>query len=149
MNPLIWLFFERPVSKKSYADFEHYFTKSGKEIAQRLSASADSMKNRQQIAHVIGIERWAQRRLRVALGEPLIIDEYDGYAPSADNWSDLRHQFDQCRQETISIIQALGKNSVRLDTTIKHNQFGLVSIRGWLGYMGTHAKWESKRIKTK
>lgn len=149
MNPLIWFFFERPVGKKSYQELEQQFATLGRKLAQRLSIATDSAKNRQQLAHIIGIERWAQKRLRVALGDPFIQDESDQYLPSAENWGNLCQQFDQCRQETLAIIQALAKNNVRPETTVKHNQFGLISVRGWLGYMSTHAHLEGKRITTK
>lgn len=84
-NPLLPtlrnLFLERPARKRDYAYFAGRLEASGKELEARFAVAADSPENRRQLRHIVGLERWGQRRLRTALGEPPIQDEMDQYAP--------------------------------------------------------------------
>jgi hypothetical protein len=99
------------------------------------------------LSHVVGIERWGQRRLQVALGEPLLMDEYDNYRPARDlDWQGLQAEFQATRRETIALAQRLEQAGAEA-TRVNHNSFGDLSVRGWLYYLGRHADLESRRIK--
>lgn len=98
------------------------------------------------LAHIIGIERWGQRRLRVALGEPLILEEYDFYRPDEKDWQRLLDTFHNVRQETISLSKSLRMAGVDPMMRIMHNQFGEINLLCWLFYLDVHAFLESARI---
>ncbi|MCJ7624103.1 MAG: hypothetical protein MUO76_11415 [Anaerolineaceae bacterium] len=93
--------------------------------------------------HIIGIERWGQRRLRVALGEPFELDEYDEYQPSEDlGWEELIDTFHNARRETAALAKAMGERG-DAHIYIRHNQFGDLSVRSWFRYLDMHANIES------
>ncbi|MEO8167117.1 MAG: hypothetical protein ABI623_02660, partial [bacterium] len=50
---------------------------SGAAVAERMARAADTPGNRDVAAHIIGIERWGARRLRTALGDVALADEYE------------------------------------------------------------------------
>ena len=59
---------ERSARGKSYADFLRGLDKTGQTVHGRFMVSSDTPGNRQKGQHIVGIERWSQSRLRVALG---------------------------------------------------------------------------------
>jgi hypothetical protein len=135
---------EWPARNKSLADLGHQLDKTGVSIAQRFRQGADNERNRERIAHITGIERWGQRRLRVALGEPLVMDEYDGYRPDkALGVPQLAEAFAQTRAETLDLIRRLRAAAIPPTRTVPHNQFGDLSLRAWLAYLENHAWRES------
>lgn len=121
-------------------------SKSGAALDKRAAAAADRPTNAAVIAHIIGIERWGQRRLRVALGEPLLEDEYNPYRPVETGVPALRAAFQSTRQETVSLCKSLRMAGVDPRTRIHHNQLGDISLLGWLFYLKVHAAIESLRI---
>lgn len=134
------LLVERPVRNKTLAELREDLDNSGREAQQRLVAAADTQQNREVLRHVIGIERWGRRRLQVALGEPLVMDESDEYYPAEDaGWDQLRDIFRETRQKTVTIVKKLDKANVGRDVTIPHNQWGNLSVYGWLHYLNGHA----------
>jgi len=138
------IFTEWRAKKLSLAELTRRLDDSTEKVARRFEGASNTRLNLKQARHVIGIERWAQRRLRVALGEPPVTDEYDSYRP--DELSDLRalHEaFVQTRQETKTIIQQLQSAGVSFDTRVPHNELGPLSIRGWLLYLIDHAGRET------
>jgi hypothetical protein len=152
MNPIrqlaVNLIWERPARKRDVAGHAKQLEQSGIELQQRLAASADSARNRKVLNHIVGIERWSQSRLRVTLGEPYLNDEYDGYRPAREaTWQTLKEQFHQTRAETVSIAQEIGERGIDQSTTVNHNSYGPLSVRGWLRYMNLHANFEAKKIK--
>ncbi len=141
-------FFERPGKKKSYQQLAEELTESGKKLSQKFAAGTDNEANRKQAQHIIGIERWGQRRLQVALGEPLVEDEYMGYQPAAElTMPQMQTEFDSTRQTTVEIARQLDEQGISTETTVKHNDFGLMTTRGWLQYLKSHADFEGKRLK--
>lgn len=121
---------------------------SGKTILTRLADKSDTPQNRQYLRHIIGIERWGQRRLKTLLGEPAIQDEYDGYQPAETlDFKALRNAFKQTRTETVVLVRKLQKKGVAEKGTANHNGMGDVSVPIWLGYLTTHANFESKRLR--
>ena len=144
---VVGLFFERPARKRTLSELTRDLDTSGQKVTTRISAFRETLPNRIQLMHIVGIERWGQRRLRVALGEPPLLDEYDDYRPNSSlTWEELRTSFRETRQETIQVAQTLIDQNVDGATLVRHNQFGPLSIRGWLRYLNVHANIESRRI---
>ena len=113
---------------------------SGEKIYQTVENKEGTEHNHNTFTHIIGIERWGQSRLKVALGERLEMDEYDGYRPGKERpWADLRQDFVETRQQTIGLARRLGDPAVDQALVIPHNQFGDLSLHGWLHYLRYHA----------
>ncbi len=118
------------------------------EITEHINGCVDSPNNRRQLSHMVGIERWGQRRLRVALGEPFLDEEYGHYRPSIErSWLELTNDWSATRQATITLAGSLTQLSESPDINIVHNTYGALSIKGWLRYLDVHASSEGKRIK--
>lgn len=140
----VGFFFERPARKQNVTHWRQTLVDSGEMLNAFLATKTDSEQNRRVLSHIIGIERWGQRRLQVALGAPLLDDEYDGYRPPKERtWSELQADFAETRRETAVIA---GKITT-LDTQIHHNMYGDLSVRGWLRYLDMHANLEAKKLK--
>jgi hypothetical protein len=117
-------------------------TESGQAVAERMARAADTPRNRDAAAHIIGIERWSARRLRTALGDTVVNDEYDAYRPSIDReMTALAETFAEAREQTI----ALAHQAINLppSVTARHNDLGDLSVKGWLIYIENHAARES------
>jgi hypothetical protein len=139
---------ERPVRKAPLPVLSDRLLTSGNKIVARLSATCDTTENRRLLGHVTGIERWGQRRLRVALGEVFIYDEYDGYRPpQEESWENLIAEFKTTRQETLRLVDEIEKAAAAESLTIDHNQFGPLSVRGWLHYLDMHASGEIQKMR--
>lgn len=142
------LILERPARKRSLAEHGEHLNQAGGGILDYLARARDSERNRAQLGHIIGIERWGQQRLRALLGEPLVIDEYDAYRPASDTvWEALVVLFRVTREETLDIVDALASSGIDLSATVPHNQYGPLTARGWLRYLDIHANAEVRRIK--
>lgn len=142
------LIFERPVNRLSLSELTKQLQHSGNLITERLKTCADTPSNRRQICHLIGMERWGQRRLRVALGDPFLTEEYDHYRPSNERaWDELLAEWNITRQATLALIEDLSAVNLPDDIKIMHNQYGPLSVKAWLRYLDVHASSEGKRIK--
>jgi hypothetical protein len=142
----MYLLIERPARKRSWSTLIDGLASGGATVEQRVASVKDTPRNRQQLGHVITIERWGQHRLRSALGEPLELDESDLYAPSANlTLSGLRKEWAIARRATMQLAAELEK--LPDSTRVVHNQFGPLSLRGWIRYLTIHAHFESKRIR--
>jgi len=141
------LLLERPGRKIALSDWAQKLSKSGAAIDQR-AAKTKTPSAGDTLRHITSIERWGQRRLQVALGEPLLTDESDDYvlAPEPD-LAKAREIFRTTRQATVALVQKLAAAHVDPQLTIPHNQFGPLTIGGWLSYLNTHASLESQRIR--
>jgi hypothetical protein len=118
---------------------------SGVALDARLAAISDTPGNRAALAHWIGIERWGQRRLCVTLGEPFLDDEHHSYQPpEADGVAVLREAFAETRAETVELAHRLRAADVDPATTVRHNDLGDLSVRGWLAYLLQHPEQESR-----
>ncbi len=139
---------ERPARKHDYAGWAGELERDGKALSEKLRNSAETEKNRKVLSHVIGIESWAQTRAKVALGEPFIQDEYDGYRPARDaNWDDMVQQFSTIRADSIELAKQYAAANLPITTTVKHNDFGDLTTRGWLRYICMHGSFEARAIK--
>ncbi len=147
-NFLIDLVWRRPAQRRSLSDWVVALAKGGEQLQQKLDHAADTPKNREQLRHIITIERWGQRRLQTFLGEPATTDESDDYQPSADQgWAALREMMRETRRETIALGQRIVDIGLTDTVTVDHNQFGPLSARAWLRYLALHARTESWRIR--
>ncbi len=147
IGSLLRSFFEGRASKTSTDQIRDGLVTGGDQVAGRISGAADTPANRKQAGHVIGIERWGANRLRSALtpGTPSQKDEYDSYRPHGDqSMTSLAAEFKTTRAEIIALLESL--RSVE-DCRIPHNDFGPLSVRGWLVYLTDHASRESKGLK--
>lgn len=142
------LLIEQPARKRSVGDWHHRFKESGEQIKQLLDRTEDSERNRRVLNHVIGIERWGQRRLRVGLGEPFIKEEYNGYRPAREtSWDELKQQFDETRAETAALLKKFETEGINITQTVNHNQYGDLSLLGWMRYLDVHASLEVKKLR--
>lgn len=141
------LLLERPTQGKTLADFRREIESAGRDALQRLAAADDTPENVEALRHIIGIERWGQRRLQVALGEPLIMDESDRYYPPTNTgWDQLQQEFRQARQETVALAHRLEEADVCRGVKVPHNQWGALTVCGWLNYLNGHANRDVKGI---
>ena len=74
LRPLL----ERQVKNRSLGELAASLDSSSLEVAKRFEAAVDTPRNREIANHVVGIERWGQRRLQTVFGEPLTLDSYRG-----------------------------------------------------------------------
>lgn len=131
---------ERPVRHKTLSEIRDELVLSGQKAQQHLATATATPENRETLRHVIGIERWGQNRLQVALGEPLVMDESEEYFPAGDTtWGTLREAFRETRRQTVALAAKLDRANIERALTIPHNQWGDLSVHGWLNYLKTHA----------
>ena len=136
---------ERDAKGASYEDLLERLDKNEEESLPHFASAADTIINRARAAHIIGIERWGQSRLRTLLGELLVMDEYDGYAPSTDlTTSELAAEFTRTRAATKALVQELQGNGISLSKTATHNELGDISARAWIAYITNHTRRESR-----
>jgi hypothetical protein len=141
------LVLERPFKSKDMSEIATELDLAGGRLKRTFAAAKDNSDNRRLLNHIVGIERWGQSRLRVALGEPLTLDEYDGYRPlPATTWPALQDAFASTRQQTVALAQALGQANAAA-VKVPHNQFGPLSMRSWLRYLEMHANLEARKLK--
>ena len=144
-----WLapsFLERPAAKQSFAQLKENLERTASAIQERMAQAKASPQAVKQAQHVIGIERWGQSRLRVALGEPLAMDRYHAHKPEGNlPWPEYAQAFKATRLETLNLLARLEK--ANSEAKVPHNQFGPISVKAWLRYLNMHADMESRRIK--
>ncbi|MEO1443835.1 MAG: DinB family protein, partial [Chloroflexota bacterium] len=148
-NPIAmagYLFFDLPARNTPMEKFRADLEREGDKLSARFQSAGDTPRNHRSLTHIIGIEKWGQQRLKVALGEPFIDEEYDGYRPSQDTpWSDLADMFQQTRAETIALTEQLAAQPY--DGKIRHNSFGELTVGGWLKYLNGHASGTALLIR--
>lgn len=139
---------ERPARVRGFKEFEDMFVHTGRELADQYATAQDTDDTRRIISHVIGIERWGQQRLKVAFGETFNAEEYTNYRPPREaTLESLQFDFNDTRAATIDLIRRMQEQAVDPDVSIEHNQYGPLTVRGWLQYLYTHSKSESERLK--
>ncbi len=113
--------------------------RSGEEVTRHLSGIPYTPRNREVVNHIVGIERWGQRRLRVALGEPPLLDTYRGYRlPEGADLGALRSAFTDTRRGTVDLARELSFAAPN-QTKVRHNDLGALSIGVWLTSSATTA----------
>lgn len=140
-------FLERPFRNLNAEQMAERLELNGRTLERTFASAGDSEHNRRLLSHITGIERWSQSRLRVPLGEPLLMDEYDGYRPAAEaSWAELQDAFHSTRQQTVTLAGQLGP-AVTGGVKVPHNQFGSLTMRSWLRYLDMHANLEAKKLR--
>lgn len=146
-RPVVWLLVGRRIGNKNYQDYRQQLEASSEKILNLIHNAQQDKKGHSQLTHLIGMERWGCSRLRVALGEPFLDQEYDEYRPPQEaTWEYLEQAFVQTRKETCEICDALAENKVDPSGTIEHNQFGMLNVRTWLEYIDYHSEQHAGRI---
>ena len=141
-------FFERPAQKRSFDELAQELETTGTQILERLAGFSPRPEDHERLRHIIGIERWGQRRLRVFLGEPFVMDGHHPYKPAETlDWTALLDAFKEIRTQTLAMIDALSEPDAQHVAAVAHNEFGDFSAKGWLKYIEGHAASEAKRIK--
>jgi hypothetical protein len=151
MNPIGLLFktvIQLQIRNKSFADLISAAQADGEKLAAQTANKPDTPQNRQQLRHIIGIERWGQSRLRTLLGGPVLRDEYDGYQPAVTlDFAALRTEFAATRAITVALAQELQQRGLAEKGRAHHNSMGDVSVAIWLRYLTLHANFEATRMK--
>lgn len=142
------LMIDRQAGEKSVSDLMTELSASKESILTQVANAADMPDFREKMAHVVGIERWAQSRMKVALGEPFKQEEYDGYRPElSQTLAELTETFSQTRDETLAIAEQLKAVDGVETQTVQHNDMGDMRIRSWLAYLEMHGPFELKKVK--
>jgi DinB superfamily len=138
------LFLENPAKSKSFAQLRSALELSGIQMQARLESGKP---NPELLRHIIQIEAWGQHRLRSSIGEVRFeMDRSVVYAPDATlGWDELKSEFVKVRQETLEIARRL-ELADPLPGPVVHNQFGSLSVKGWLRYLNTHASTELRKL---
>lgn len=139
------MMFERPVRRQSVVDLASTLSSSGDEVRERIAGKGPTPENVARLRHIIGIERWGQQRLRVFLGDPLEPGGHHSLKPTATDWSALQTELASTRADTVAL--AGGLSAADLTRTVPHDQFGPLTVRGWLAYIQRHARMESKLMR--
>lgn len=143
----------RPVAEwqargRSSEAFAAALERSGTNITARFEGAKDTPGNREAVNHITGLERWGGRRLRVALGEPLVMDSYRAYRlPEESDIKTLARAFVDTRRTTVALALELGRIDPNLRTSVRHNDLGELSVGGWLAYLEAHAGREQFRVR--
>lgn len=141
--------FERPAARASYTELGQALERGGNFLAGRAARAADTEANRATLAHIIGIERWGQNRLRVALGQrDFVRDENHPYRPpQGASLRELQDLLSQTRAQTVDLARQLHDAPPPEGTTVEHNGLGPLTPKGWLRYLSQHADLESRRLR--
>lgn len=138
--------FERPAQRLALAEHAAALRDSGETTLRTLGAQRPTPRHLAKLRHVIGIERWGQRRLRVLLGEPFVAEGHRPYLPPEDrSWEALLEEFRETREETVRLADSLRDRTSA--GRVAHDQFGELSARGWLRYLKGHAEFETRRLR--
>ncbi len=145
------LLLERPAQQLTFEQHAEVLAQNGEALAYHFAACADTSANREQLRHIIGVERWGQGRLRAFLSGQTGLEMSDARAShdpdTALDWAALQAAFMAARVETVALARALAGLDLDPSVTVIHNQYGKLSARAWLRYLDTHASLESKRIQ--
>jgi len=147
---LVAAFVERPARRAGPERLAERLEASLNSLTARYAAAADEAKAAKTLRHVIGIERWGQRRLRVALGDVAYErDEHHAYKPPDDlPLGALVDELRATRAETVALarrVAAEGKEGV----AVEHNGIGPLTAAAWLRYLRQHGDLESWRVRTR
>jgi hypothetical protein len=142
------LFFERPVRGVTAEALFARFTASHAPYIAALEGKADTAKNRALVAHIIGVERWAQARINQVRTGVTYHEECDRYVPATDtSYADLVRTAATTRTESIALVQSLITADIALTQIVTHNEFGALSLAAWIQYMMSHSMLEAKKLR--
>ncbi len=148
IGPIIRFVLERQAARRSFIEIVQQLPKTQKIVSDRIANAAENHKNHRIGRHIVGMERWGQHRLRCALGEPLVLDEMDDYILQDSHANGyIAQDFDVARRETLALVQALTVFSGIEKQKVRHNEFGMLSVKAWLVYLTSHAEIESRKLR--
>jgi len=140
-------FIETVAARYSFEGLGKTLLKSKEAIRDRMLIIMNIPQYPEVTRHMIGIELWGQRRLKVALGEPLLADGHQMYRPPWDTSSvTLMLQFERARLDTVDLIPLL--EAAQYSQKIPHNDLGPLSVKGWLYYLYLHGWLESLKLRS-
>jgi hypothetical protein len=141
------LFFDRPAQRYTKDALLGRLETQQTKLVEKFRSSPQTPRNASVFTHIIGIERWAHTRLRTRLGAPLrATEEYDQYRPpNTTPFYELAKLFEEARNETIAIARAIPVDEYK--QRIPHNQWGQLTVAGWLNYLIVHAWAESQKVR--
>ncbi len=142
---------ERPARRQSLVAQLGKLETVGQKLEARLGRASGTPKDQETLRHIVGIERWGQRRVvHIADGgapDDVVIDSYGPYRPTEEGWDALIYAFRETRQQTLATVRELDDSQLSLK--VPHNDFGPLSVGAWLRYLRTHATLEGRRVKVK
>jgi hypothetical protein len=142
---------ERPVRHQGLAAQLAGLERAGTKLEVRLEKAAGTPKDREVLRHIIGIERWGQRRLGLVVGGEAVSaealrDAHGAYKPAAaSSWNALIEAFAETRAQTLEFAREL--SDAQAEVRVPHNDIGPLSVGGWLRYLRLHATFEGRKIK--
>ena len=141
---------EKPAGRSSFTDLGQGLERGGTFLAGRAERAADTPENREVLLHIIGIERWGQSRVQVALGQrEFVRDEHHAYRPpEGTSLGELQKLLGQTRSRTVDLARQLHRSPPDDDFVVEHNGLGPLTAKGWLRYLTQHADLESRRLKS-
>lgn len=139
---------EGPAEGQSFAALRDNFIANGEAIVERFSRVADNDRNRAQLRHIIGIEKWGRGRLQSAVQHrPWVMDGHQEYKPDeSKTLPELVEIFQDQRRRTVEFAQSLHEAPPTENDKIPHNSLGDLSVRAWLRYLDKHADIESRKV---
>lgn len=138
---------ERQARGRGWSDLAQSLAESGDDLATRMHDAPDTPHNREVVQHVVGIERWGQRRLRVALGERFVLDGHRPFRlPDDTSMRELSEAFTRTRADTVALTRELEANGADKELQVRHNDLGELTLGAWLAYLDGHARRESRRL---
>jgi hypothetical protein len=141
-------FVEQQAGKTTLETLSHKMEDSAVVVAQRLFSAPDTTANREIANHIIGMERWGQRRLDSMFNNEKLTDEYDNYQPGPRySLSELHKEFQATRALTLARLLKISQHPELERCAVTHNMLGPLSVKGWFYYLDTHASREVKKIK--
>lgn len=146
LRPVGHFFFERQGRGKTPTQLADELEKSHQTLVARIQAAPQTEANHGVVTHIIGIERWSQRRVQVVQGAAFHEEEYNGHRPPRNtSWDDLKTMFEQTRRVTITLARSLSQT--QLTQKVRHNTYGEMTAAGWLAYINFHSNLESRRLR--
>lgn len=142
-------FAERDARGDDWDDHARKLEEALEVMQKRCAGAKDNPWNREAVAHVAGIERWATSRLRKALqGEAVVLDAYHGYRPDTELGVEaLVQALEGTRQETVALVHDFEHAGESTARAVPHNDLGDLSVGGWLSYLRAHGTRELLRVR--
>jgi hypothetical protein len=148
LGSIAHFFIEQQAVNTTLETLSHKMEESAVIVAHKLDSAADTPANRDIANHIIGMERWGQRRLDTLFRHEQLSDEYDNYRPGPlYSMGDLRKEFQATRALTMARLLKVSQHPELERCSIPHNMLGPMSVKGWFYYLDTHAAREVKKIK--
>ena len=138
---------ERPAGKRLPSELAEELERAGREIARIIEKAEDTEPNREALRRMIERERRGQQRLRMALGDQRDTGEGKGRPVSGKSLSELGATYIATREETVAIARELDEVSEWATGSIRHEEMGDLTVRGWLYYLRLQGDRQSKQLR--